>query len=206
LPVVRLRGRVNSAQGRPVADAYVMALANAVVERGGRWTFDHATTAASGTFDLGLTSQARAAQLLVMARGNGLRWLSVGLAAAPEIEISLPAQGGGRLTLKLAGAGGRAIFLGRAGGYVPVSELSIWAGIQAGKTEPMGDELLLRNLESGSYSLCYGEPVSAALLADQSPPAGACVSGELAPGGELVLDSRDIPRPSPPPSPLPPAR
>lgn len=120
--------------------------------------------------------------------------------------MSLPSQGGGTLTLKTSGAGTKPVYLGRAGVYVPASELNIWAGIQAGKTEPMGEELVLRNVESGSYSLCSGEPVRAALMVDQSPPAGACVSGELAPGGELVLDGRDVPRPSLPPSPSPPAR
>lgn len=197
LPVVRLRGRVTSARG-PESGAYVIAVANAVIERAGRWAFDHKELGTNGTFDLGLTSQAKTAQLLVMARGHGLRWLSVGLAGAPEMEISLPAKGGGTLALKLAGAGGRDVFLGRAGGYVPVSELSIWAGIQAGKPGPMGDEVIVDNVESGSYSLCSGESVTVALLAAQVPPAGGCVSGELAPGGELVLDISRLSLPSPP--------
>ena len=105
-----------------MAGAYVIAIANGAVERAARGTFDHATTGTGGGFDLALTSRAKAVQLLAMAGGHGLRWLSVDPAAAGEVDVALPDQGGGTLALKLAAPWTRETFLGRGGAEKEMKE------------------------------------------------------------------------------------
>jgi len=137
-----------------------------------------------------------------MARGFGLRWLQVPLVSPPALSIELPGRGDGTLVLKLPPALLLAVnllrepdaWLGRTGGYVRIQELLAWELMQLEPRARRADgPVVLPDVESGAYSLCTGADAKAALLAGQPPPAAACVTGTLPPGGELVLDAGSIP-------------
>jgi hypothetical protein len=201
-PLVKLRGQVTSAQG-PVAGAAIHAVGNpALPDDSNGGTVALAAAEAGGGFELELAPEARFAQLLVMARGFGLRWLQVPLVSPPALSIELPGRGDGTLVLKLPPALLREVrflrqsdtWLGRAGGYVRIQELDSWELMQPEPRARRADgAMVLPDVESGAYSLCTGAGAKAALLAGQPPPPAACVTGTLPPGGELVLDAGSIP-------------
>jgi hypothetical protein len=176
---LEVRGRVTSAAG-PVPGAEVMAWPSV-----GEVPFasdDSAVTGPDGGFSLRFPAKTRSLALFVSAPGHAFHMARVSLESAQPLEI--PIEGaGGKLVLDRPGPGSSALLV-HGGTFAPLPILAGWADRQRTEQSDPG-KLVIPNVESGGYSLCRN--AGADLRQGKEPPSGICVSGVLAPNGELSL-------------------
>lgn len=186
---LELHGRVSGADG-PVVGALVVAWP----EIGGQPVarFVEESTDPDGRFRLRMPASSSTAGLLVMAGGYALRMMRVGVDPNAPLEIGVERHGG-TLVVEMGrrvDEAGRALavpWLVHDGAFFTPLLLQRWSR-HLGIAQDRPDRLVLPDVESGEYALCAGPDATRALRRGGEPPAARCVSGFLAPGGELRLE------------------
>lgn len=190
-----LSGRVVDLQGEPVAGA-VLKIAPLAAGRAVSSGLESASTGLDGRFEVNLPGEASELIVFLGARGGGaLRALRVAIPGERELTL-VTAHQGGELELRLEGG----LVLDDPKATVPIvfqdgiplhlSVLFTW--IQAhGIAVTGGPELLVPNLAAGRIAVCLLDFEQLKRL-DASPgafaPSPSCASGDLSPGGRLVLE------------------
>lgn len=190
-----LSGRVVDLQGEPVAGA-LLKIAPLAAGRAVSSGLESASTGLDGRFEVNLPGEASELIVFLGARGGGaLRALRVAIPGERELTL-VTAHQGGELELRLEGG----LVLDDPKGTVPIvfqdgiplhlSVLFTW--IQAhGIAVTGGPELFVPNLAAGRIAVCLLDFEQLTRL-DASPgsfaPSPSCASGDLSPGGRLVLE------------------
>lgn len=178
----QIRGRVSSSAG-PVPGAELLAFPSvsdvpfaAGVE---------AVTRADGSFTLSFPANVQAFHLTVFAPGYAFRMLPVVVERGKTLEIPVETSGG-TLVLEMPGLRREdpQPLLAHNGTFTPLPLLSRWTRLQRVQSRDPG-RIVVPNMEAGDYSLCRNAHLE--LRQGKEPPGDRCVSGFLAPHGELVL-------------------
>jgi hypothetical protein len=170
-----LLGRILSPSG-PVPGAHVMGIPS--LGRAGISTVAEAVTGPSGEFTLSLPAGTQEISVLVTAPGFARKILKSAVTHDRTLDIPVEPAGG---TLRLETptvSGSSTPLLVHSGVFLPPNLLV---------PKKAGGWTILESMEIGEYSLCSGAGAVGALRQGQEPPRTLCVSGFLAPDGELTL-------------------
>lgn len=163
------------------------------------WDIQHEVTEVDGTFRFRIPSGVPAVQLQVYPPGHAARHFRILLPAEDPVIVPVDAVGG---TIVLRPSDPEALtdrsfhfktaLFGEFLYYTPA--LRLWAGSWG--IRETDNLLVVPSIEPGPYTACFD--VTSLSIATGRLPAGVearCVSGTLAPGGELTLE---VPVPRPP--------
>jgi hypothetical protein len=190
-PRLALSGQVVGPAGNGIAGALLYGVLDQEQHLLERY-LPQATTDVAGSFTLDLPARATGLDLFVLAPGFALRQLRVDARSREPLVLPVHPVGGTVVVTYRGGAEiadalkqlATSLFHER---HIPPGVARHWAGIQGVREEP--GRYVIPLLEPGPYTACYGvyDQVyrSGRLPAEVAP---RCVSGHLAPHGELRLD------------------
>ena len=191
-PHREFRGRVVAPNGSGVPGARVLAYSP------GMLTMEPAVTDGAGMVSLQLSGAASQAYVIVQAAGYLLSSTTVPVGAEEPVTIPVESQGGGTLVVETAlnqldPAAPVAFFVLHRNVAIPLPELGHWQGLHGVAASPESSQLTIPQVEPGDWAVCL--PALSALdpgAASFEVPETACISGYLAPGGELLLDATPL--------------
>ncbi len=151
-----------------------------------------------GGFVLALPAEANAATMLVLPPGNSLRLLRIDLQAQGRSPLLLPVSGeGGTLVLVLGNADAPAV-LQHGNALVHLGVLREWSLRHGGGWQEDQGRLIVPQVESGDYALCWASSLKPAATPGLVANPG-CAYGNLLPHRELLLDlTSHLQEPQPP--------
>ncbi|HYH47231.1 MAG TPA: carboxypeptidase-like regulatory domain-containing protein [Thermoanaerobaculia bacterium] len=190
-PRITLAGQVVGPTGNGIPGALVLGVLDQEAKLL-QLTLAQATTDASGTFSLPLPAGAAGLDLFVLTPGFVLRQLRLDARSKEPLVVPLQ-QVGGTLVVTYRGGAGVPDALKQIEtslfheAYIPPGVARHWAQLQGLPNRP--GRFVLPMVEPGAYTACYG--VHGQVYRSGRLPAALaarCVSGELAPYGELELE------------------
>ncbi|HSK80803.1 MAG TPA: carboxypeptidase-like regulatory domain-containing protein [Thermoanaerobaculia bacterium] len=178
----QVQGRVFSSAG-PVPGAELLAFPS--VADVPFATGVEAVTRADGSFTLSFPANVQAFHLTVFAPGYAFRMLPVVVERDKALEVPVETSGG-TLVLEMPGLRREdpQPLLAHKGSFTPLPLLSRWIRLQRVQSQDPR-RIVIPNMEAGDYSVCRNAGLE--LRQGKEPPGDRCVSGFLAPHGELVL-------------------
>jgi uncharacterized GH25 family protein len=139
-----------------------------------------------GRFEIRLVGSSPSISLVVMAPGFAFHMETAPVPESGGIEVRLEAPGG-ELTLDIESASPAPVLV-KDGTFIPLQLLELWGRIN-GAPRRTASRVTIPQMEAGAYSLCRGAAAISSLRQGQVPGTSSCVSGVLAPHGELTLSS-----------------
>lgn len=191
---IRVRGRIVSPRGLPVAGAKVFA-------RGVRAVMaitNNTTSDLDGRFEMEISPRSTDIILSVMAAGYPMTTRLEHQIDAHEVVVRL-APAGGRLEFAMPRASfvlsdpTRPVLFNEAGLGVGLWILRQWAAINGAASSSETATLVLPALEPGTYTACMVRSAQALALAPGALPTRGCISTFVAPGGVERLELADRP-------------